>query len=268
MGFFDDRREKSNERKVEIFKYMIQFLEIYGNENFGESTEIDWSRVWEYCSACDMLDFNYEVEDLVYNTKDEEFRDKVFAFVEKQAIEGYPLWRLFKMSKWLYDKCEADLEAAEHAKDVEYFNNTKCYRCKNFKNSLHIVYSTPLEPILMGNFDSVGDFRQQYPDARVKSYSHNMICLEREKQLHEAYEKACEKDSFLRHHFEEQEFKQNYKFKYKKFNYRDESQDDSSKDWVLYPLALKRCNYFIESDMTPEKFEKLWNEIPRRDNGN
>ena len=57
-----------------------------------------------------------------------------------------------------------------------------------------------------------------------------------------------------------------YKFKYKKFNYRDESQDDSSRDWVLYPLALKRCNYFIESDMTPEKFEKLWNEIPRREN--
>ena len=71
MGFFDDRHKKSNGRKVEIFKYMIQFLEIYGNENFGESAEIDWPRVWEYCSKCDMLDFNYEVEDLVYNTKDE-----------------------------------------------------------------------------------------------------------------------------------------------------------------------------------------------------
>ena len=120
----------------------------------------------------------------------------------------------------------------------------------------------------MGDFESVEDFRQQYPNAQVKSYSHNMACLEREKQLHEAYEKACEKDSFLRHHFEEQEFKQNYKFKYKKFNYRDESQDDSSKDWVLYPLALKGCNYFIESDMTHKKFEKLWNEIPRRKNVN
>ena len=115
MEFFNDRHKKSNERKVEIFKYMIQFLEIYGNENFGQSAEIDWLRVWEYCSACDILDFNYEIEDLVYNTKDEEFRDKVFAFVEKQAIEGYPLWRLFKMSKWLYDKCEADLEAADNA---------------------------------------------------------------------------------------------------------------------------------------------------------
>ena len=172
------------------------------------------------------------------------------------------------MSKWLYDKCEADLMTAEHAKDVEYFNNTKCYRCKNFKNSLHIVYSTPLEPILMDNFKSVEDFRQQYPDARVKSYSHNMVCLKREKQLHEAYEKACEKDPFFRHALRDREFKQNYKFKYKKFNYRDESQDDSSNDWVLYPLALKGCNYFIESDMTPEKFEKLWNEIPRRKNVN
>ena len=70
---------------------------------------------------------------------------------------------------------------AEYAKDVEYFNNTKCYRCKNFKNSLHIVYSTPLEPLCMGDFESVEDFRQQYPNAQVKSYSHNMICLEREK---------------------------------------------------------------------------------------
>ena len=53
----------------------------------------------------------------------------------------------------------------------------------------------------MGDFESVEDFRQQYPNAQVKSYSHNMACLEREKQLHEAYEKACEKDSFLRHYF-------------------------------------------------------------------
>lgn len=41
MEFFNDRHKKSNERKVEIFKYMIQFLEIYGNENFGQSAEID-----------------------------------------------------------------------------------------------------------------------------------------------------------------------------------------------------------------------------------
>lgn len=265
MSSWQEEKEKSGLRKVEIFKYMIQFLEIYGNENFGQSAEIDWAHVWEYCSACDTLDFNYEVEDLVYNTKDEDFRDKVFAFVEKQAIEGYPLWRLFKMSKWLYDKCEADLMASEHAKDIEYFNNTKCYRCKNFKNSLHIVYSTLLEPLCMGDFESVEEFRQRYPNAQVKSYSHNMTCLEREKQLHEAYEKACEKDSFISH-FEERNFKQSYKFKYKKFNYSDESQDDYSRDWVLYPLALKRCNYFVESDMTPEKFEKLWNEIPRREN--
>ena len=72
---------------------MIQFLEIYGNENFGESAQIDWPRVWEYCSECDILDFNYEVEDLVYNTKDEEFRDKVFAFVEASHSS------LFNLSK-------------------------------------------------------------------------------------------------------------------------------------------------------------------------
>ena len=120
------REEKAQRelRKIDIFKYMIQFLEIYGNENFGQSAEVNWAAVWDYYSHCDMLDFNTEVEDLVYNTSDEEFRDKVFEYIEHQVVDGYPLWRLFKMSKWLFDKCEEELIQNEHQKDIEYFNTT------------------------------------------------------------------------------------------------------------------------------------------------
>lgn len=264
MSSWQEEKEKAELRKVEIFKYMIQFLEIYGNENFGQSAEVNWARVWDFCSHCDTLDFNYEVEDLVYNTNEEEFRDKVFEFVEKQAIEGYPIWRLFNMSKWLFDKCEEELKQNEHEKDVEYFNKTKCYRCQYFSHRLRLIFSTPFEPVCSGDFDTINDFRKRYPDAKVKSLSHIMNCRKREEFLDEAFKKACEKGNWGRHF--ENEFKQNYKFKYSKFNYTDESQDDYSRDWVLYPLALKRCNYFIESDMTPEKFEKLWHEIPRREN--
>ena len=180
---FEEQRNKSNQRKVDIFKYMIQFLEIYGNENFGQSAEVNWSAVWDYCSKCDMLDFNYEVEELVYNTKDEEFRDKVFAFLDKQAVEGYPLWRLFTMSKWLFDKCEEELIRNEHEKDVEYFNKTKCYRCQYFNCKVHIIFSTMIEPIISGQFDSIDEFKKRYPNAAVKSISCDMGCKKRQEHL-------------------------------------------------------------------------------------
>lgn len=252
----------TDERKVEIFKYMIQFLEIYGNENFGESAEIDWSKVWEYCSKCDMMDFNIEVEDLVYHTSDDEFRDKVFEFVEHQVLDGYPLWRLFKMSDWLSQKCEEELINIEHQKDIEYFNKTKCYRCKYFQCKLQIMYATAIEPCCVGDYDSIEQLRERKPNAVPRSITHKMTCNKRQELLSEAFHKKYGDNKHVSS-FEKEDFDYNYNFKYKKFNYRDESQNNYSKYWEIYPMKLKRCPYFEESDMTLEKFEKLWDRIPR-----
>lgn len=263
---FDERREQSNRRKVDIFKYMIQFLEIYGNENFGQSAEVDWAAVWNFCSKCDMLDFNPEVEELVYNTTEEEFRDKVFSFLDKQAVEGYPLWRLFTMSKWLYDKCEEELIQNERKKDREHFYKTKCYRCKYLQCKVHVLFSTAFEPIVSETFSSIDEFKERYRNVtEVKTLNCDMTCLKREELLNEAYQKELRKPcSCYSGAFGERRFREEYRFKYSKFDYRDESQEDSGKEWDLIPSVLKRCNYFEESDMTPEKFEKLYYQIPRR----
>lgn len=255
----------SDFRKVEVFKHMVKFLEIYGNENFGQSAEVNWKQVWDYCSRCDMLDFNVEVEELVYHTPDEEFRDRVFEFIEKQILDGYPVWRLFTMSKWLYDKCEQELLDNERKKDIEYFEKTKCYRCKHFKNKLTIMYNTLFEPFNLKDFDTIKEFKDSVKPIEVKNVKYNMYCTKREELLNEAYKKKFEGKEFISH-FKESNFKENYRFKYNKFNVGEDDEWEGfrrNNEWILNPSKLKRCPYFEESDMTAERFVELYGEIPR-----
>ena len=266
----------SDERKILIFKYMVQFLEIFGYENYGESAEVDWGKTFNYCTSCGLFDFNPEVESLVFENTDEEFRDNVFEFVEKQVLEGYPVWRLFKMSKWLEDKCEEELKIQEHLKDIKYYNTTRCYRCKYFKNSLEIGFAHALSPLDINHFKNMDECNEEMTRLATKTVSgkpiikfvkHNMTCGKRLEMIDER-KKNDEANGKHTHSFSR--FEHNYEngFKYKKFNYNDDSQPEYPNSWVLNPMVLKRCPFFEENpDMTPEKFEKLYGEIPRYEIG-
>ena len=39
--------------------------------------------------------------EIVNVNSEEEFRDKMFSWIEKQVLDGYPIWRLFKLNNWL-----------------------------------------------------------------------------------------------------------------------------------------------------------------------
>ena len=240
------------ERKVEIFKYTIEFLKIYGQENFGESAEVNWCAIFEHCTKCDMLDFNQEVEQLVYNTKEEDFRDAVFTYLEKQALEGYPLWRLFKMSKWLYNACESQLLENERKKDIEYFYKTKCYHCRYFMGGVRVTYATIIEPLNIKEYPNFETFKKQHPNATIKDVRVTRGCAKREELAKEALKKAGYDSSWRSEHFLRE-----YKHKYKRFR------SDARGNWILIPNDLKCCPYFEENGVQPEQFIELFTEIPR-----
>lgn len=245
-------KEKSESRIIKVFKYFIQFLEIYGAENYGQSAEVNWETVWNFVNRCGILDSNIELETLVHYSTDEEFRDGVFTYIEKQALDGYPLWRLFTMSKWLYNKCEQELHDIEYKKDIEYFNTVKCYRCKNFHNRINTIGHTVLEPIMSKFFNNVEELKNYIRDTNyvVQKDWQEMNCMKRKKLLEN-------KMSHGRHRF----YKNECNFKYKGFNVDNEGR---SHNWILNPMKLLDCPYFEENkNMTINKFIEIYGEIPR-----
>ena len=144
---------RNERRAIEIFQHFISFLEIYGQENFGENVEINWPGVYSNCVEFGLFDENPDVEEIVNVNSEEEFRDKMFSWIEKQVLDGYPIWRLFKLNNWLYEQLEKELHENEYKKDVEYFNKYKCFTCKYFYDD---IYWLDKESKLM-----------YYPDATV-----------------------------------------------------------------------------------------------------
>ena len=60
---------------------------------------------------------NMELDNLLYNDSEsldsEEFRDKVFSYIENQVIKGYPIFRLFylpeKLKKYYEDEIKQEI---------------------------------------------------------------------------------------------------------------------------------------------------------------
>ena len=68
--------------------------------------------VYDEIIGHDVWSMNMELDNLLYNDSEsldsEEFRDKVFSYIENQVIKGYPIFRLFylpeKLKKYYEDE--------------------------------------------------------------------------------------------------------------------------------------------------------------------
>ena len=73
------------ERSILLFKHFIGFLEIWGQENYGENIEIDWFKVYNFTSKYDLLDLREDLEDIVFE-ENEELKEE-FAFIQESQRE-------------------------------------------------------------------------------------------------------------------------------------------------------------------------------------
>ena len=231
-------------RAIEVFKYMVQFLEVFGQENYGGSAEVSWPDVFIFCNKYHMLDFNESLEDVIYAESEEEFRDKCFSWMEMQILGGYPVWRLFKMSDWLSGQLEKEMLDNEQAKDKKYFKSVKCYHCKHFTDNMSIIDKNTG---FSYHLDTLPDNKKN----ELLSYNtiiHFMDCKERTRQIEIA------KGDNNSHRSRDP------KLSYKQFNF---DQYTARGSWKLNPSKLKRCPYYEDNGMTYEQFLEKYYEILR-----
>ena len=112
-----EKEKLSANKKIYLFKWFIKFLEIYGLETFGESASINWGLVHDEIIGHDIWSMDMELDNLLYNDSEsldsEEFRDKVFSYIEDRVIKGYPIFRLFylpeKLKKYYEDENKQEI---------------------------------------------------------------------------------------------------------------------------------------------------------------
>ena len=206
------------EKSIILFKYFIEFLQIWGQENYGENSEIDWCKALGECQRFHLFDFNEKLEEVVFSETDEEFRDLAFKWVENKVLEGWPIWRMFKLSPWLLEKLEEQHSRDQIDLEFNNYKTYKCYRCKHFKDNAGWFKDTFDGP----KYVSVDD--QLPPDGKI---NWRVECLKRNELLN-----GRPKHSSFGHH----------QFEYEKFN-------TCYRDWTLDPKELSDCPYYEDGGM-------------------
>ena len=188
-----EKEKLSVNKKIYLFKWFIKFLEIYGQETFGESASINWGLVHDEIIGHDVWSMNMELDNLLYNDSEsldsEEFRDKVFSYIEDRVIKGYPIFRLFYLPEKLKKYYEDEIKQEIYENDKKRFAKYKCFKCKHYCDKIDVYVGDPGRNI-MGVMDmSIDTFKERYPDTDIKSFrlNHRQMC-----DLHKKYFKEFE----------------------------------------------------------------------------
>ncbi len=225
------------DKKLFIFKNFVEFLSIYGSENYGTSAEVDWDKVYGLIMGHSILDLNAELDNVLYKDfSSEEFRDAVFSYIEKQVLGGYPVWRLFKMSDWLNSKLEQGLAEQCRIQDEKDFKRYKCYHCKYYFDEVQILCEGMDGPAII----TIEEYWATHTSLKHVNLIHpRRNCLKRKMLLEE------EDTGKPFHHrlFEK-------KLPYSGFNRKDSYRGS----WALEPRHIRKCPYFEESGITFSEF--------------
>ena len=192
---YSEKEKLSDDKKIFLFKWFIKFLEIYGQETFGESATINWGMVHREIIDHDIWSMNMELDNLLYNENEsldsEEFRDKVFSYIEDRVIKGYPIFRLFYLPEKLRKYYEDEIKQSIYENDKKRFAKYKCYRCKHFCDKIKVYVGDPGMNIMGVAHMNIDDFKERYPNTDISSFrlNHHQIC-----DLHEKYFKEYEDD--------------------------------------------------------------------------
>ena len=190
---YEEKEKLSANKKIYLFKWFIKFLEIYGQETFGESASINWGLVHDEIIGHNVWSMNMELDNLFYNDSEsldsEEFRDKVFSYIEDQVIKGYPIFRLFYLPEKLKKYYEDEIKQEIYENDKKRFNKYKCFKCKHYCDNIDVYVGDPSMNIMNKAFIDIDTFKERYPNSDVASFklNHNQICL-----FHKIYFKEYE----------------------------------------------------------------------------
>lgn len=249
-----EKERLSSLKKMYIFKNFIGFLEIWGQENYGERFEVNWSSVHRIIIENNMFDFNDDLDNIVYNYnvdyESEEFRDSCYKYIEDQVLSGLPIWTLFNLSDHLRNIYLKEDEEKHRMEDIKLFNKYKCFKCKNFKDGQMVAANF--------SFYSIEDYKERYGLERLKvsNITHAENCAIRMKMLEDNKVKLGGRFFDTRNInkiFRKEECPKN--FLYETYNERD---------WKFIPLSNRyKCKFYEEDEShnTYDKFIEKYYEL-------
>ena len=88
--------KSAEEKGILLFKHFIQFLELYGAENYGECFEVNWPKVFKFCNSYHLLDFREDLKELLEKMQNHRFDITVGFTYKKFNGDTYDLrtWKL------------------------------------------------------------------------------------------------------------------------------------------------------------------------------
>lgn len=271
---YKEKEELSANKKIYLFKWFIKFLEIYGQETFGESASVNWGLVYNEIIGHSVWSMNIELDNLLYNEQEsldsEEFRDKVFSYIEDQVLRGYPIFRLFYLPEKLKKYYEDELKQEIYENDKKRFNKYKCYRCKHYCDKINVYVGDPGMNIMGEAFIDIDTFKERYPNADIASFrlNHHQICDLHKKYFKEFEDYENKTKGYISHFYREKRFN-NWIDKHgytKGAQYpKDENYPGELKrEYELKPLLNRcKCNeYEPIENFTFEDFLKKYVELP------
>lgn len=227
---------KDKSRGIILFKHFVEFLKIWGQENYGENVELNWPAIFAFTNSFSILDFRDDLEEVIFSESDEEFRDKCYTWIENQILNDYPIWRLFHINGWLKDKLEQGFIQSELQKDRNLFETRKCYTCKYFSDDVHFIGEDKYS-------HSYKTERHLY--IKGTSLMHLMSCGKRNELV------SAISDKFMH--------RSDIDFTYGQFSMNWRSQFGSR--WKLYPYEHSECPYYEKNDITFEEFIDKYGEV-------
>ena len=243
---FDEKERLSSLKKMYVFKNFIGFLEIWGQENYGERFEVNWSKVHRIIIENNMFDFNDDLDNILYNHnidyESEEFRDQCYSYIENQVLSGLPIWTLFDLSDYLKNIYLKEDEEKRRNEDIKLFNKYKCFKCKHFIDHQMVVANF--------SFYHIEEFKERFGEDKLKvsTISHGENCDVRIKLLEDYNVK------FGRLHdirdvnkiFRKEECPNIFLYN----SYKE-------RDWKFIPLTNRSKCKFYEEDKTHNTYDKF-----------
>lgn len=224
---------------ITVFKYFLSFLEVWKEENYGTSAEINWQAVWGFVNTSGVLDGNDELAELVHS-KPDEVEEKIHTWLENRILNDEPVYLLFKMSPWLFDKLEKERNENILSAEKKRFDECKCYKCKYWKDLVSIW----IEQYGMLETYHVGECNDELWECHP--IHHNIECL-KHKELYEKLTNGRLGGAV---------FNTDIEFSYKPFN-------DMTRTHKFYPnpQKLTDCPYFEDTKITYDEYIEKYKEL-------
>ena len=243
---------------ISLFEYAVDYFTNYGKEKYKHKKyKLSWYNILHsiiiYGFYNDYEEYKIFMDN--FNKQYTESQIKQFAFnlFDKIVKNGEPVSELF-----IFNSTEDVAKIKECEKEIRLkmqekkYNETKCYRCKYFKDNIFAMDNDGVDFTLNTLL-----IKYPYEDIRKNFLiHHNFKCLKRD----EVIKKLNEFDTYPY----DKEIRTNKKIDENKepkfFKYNLDSRRPS--DWILKPLSSKdSCKYFEDSNSSFKEFIEEYHDI-------